>query len=88
MNDNNQPEEPGQGGPNPWMKSLMLWGGIFLALLLVVQLPNQRTGLRRDYRFVIHSVTPSERRTRRRISGAKSGSRSDGTTCTGVYSIA
>ncbi len=38
MNDNNQPEEPGQGGPNPWMKSLMLWGGIFLALLLVVSM--------------------------------------------------
>ncbi len=38
MSDNNQPEEPGQGGPNPWMKSLMLWGGIFLALLLVVSM--------------------------------------------------
>ena len=25
-------------GPNPWMKSLMVWGGVFLALLLMVSM--------------------------------------------------
>ena len=24
--------------PNPWMKSLMVWGGVFLALLLMVSM--------------------------------------------------
>ncbi|MBL8656773.1 MAG: ATP-dependent zinc metalloprotease FtsH [Altererythrobacter sp.] len=28
--------DPGGGGLNPWVKSLMIWGGIFLALLVVV----------------------------------------------------
>ena len=32
MSDNREPENT----PNPWMKSLLIWGGIFLALLLVV----------------------------------------------------
>ncbi|MEO1969582.1 MAG: ATP-dependent zinc metalloprotease FtsH [Sphingomonadaceae bacterium] len=36
MSDSNQPGEPEGGGPNPWVKSLMIWGGIFLALLIVV----------------------------------------------------
>ncbi len=52
MNDNNQPEEPGQGGPNPWVKSLMMWGGIFLALLLVVSMfgnAGQTTGTQIGY---------------------------------------
>ncbi|MEZ5743929.1 MAG: ATP-dependent zinc metalloprotease FtsH [Sphingomonadaceae bacterium] len=31
MNDNDQEPEP-----NPWMKSLLVWGGIFLVLLMVV----------------------------------------------------
>ncbi|NMW32350.1 ATP-dependent zinc metalloprotease FtsH [Altererythrobacter sp. RZ02] len=31
MNDDNEPQ-----APNPWIKSLMIWGGIFMALLLVV----------------------------------------------------
>ncbi|MXO91707.1 ATP-dependent zinc metalloprotease FtsH [Pontixanthobacter aquaemixtae] len=31
MNDENEPQTP-----NPWIKSMMVWGGIFLALLLVV----------------------------------------------------
>jgi cell division protease FtsH len=40
MNDNREPENT----PNPWMKSLLVWGGIFLALLLVVSMFNgQRT---------------------------------------------
>ncbi len=40
MNDDNDPREPGPGG-NPWIKSLMVWGGIFLALLLVVSMFGQ-----------------------------------------------
>jgi cell division protease FtsH len=31
MNDENEPQTP-----NPWIKSMMVWGGIFMALLLVV----------------------------------------------------
>ncbi|MEN7538328.1 ATP-dependent zinc metalloprotease FtsH [Aurantiacibacter flavus] len=34
MSDNREPE----GGGNPWMKSLMIWGGIFVALLLVISM--------------------------------------------------
>ncbi|AKQ41371.1 ATP-dependent metalloprotease [Aurantiacibacter atlanticus] len=34
MSDNREPEEQ----PNPWMKSLLVWGGIFLALLLAVSM--------------------------------------------------
>lgn len=36
MNDDNQPSG------NPWLKSLMVWGGIFLALLLVVSMFGPR----------------------------------------------
>ncbi len=36
MSDNREPE--GGGNPNPWMKSLMIWGGIFMALLLVISM--------------------------------------------------
>ena len=36
-NDNQTPEPEGNG-PNPWIKSLMVWGGVFLGLLLVVSL--------------------------------------------------
>jgi cell division protease FtsH len=36
MSDQNSPPEPEGNGPNPWVKSLMSWGGIFLALLMVV----------------------------------------------------
>jgi cell division protease FtsH len=35
MSDQNDPQQQGDG-PNPWVKQLMIWGGIFLALLLVV----------------------------------------------------
>ncbi|GAA4044493.1 ATP-dependent zinc metalloprotease FtsH [Parerythrobacter jejuensis] len=38
MSDHNTPQDPNEGGPNPWMKSLMMWGGIFLALLLAVSM--------------------------------------------------
>ncbi|HMO68889.1 MAG TPA: ATP-dependent metallopeptidase FtsH/Yme1/Tma family protein, partial [Novosphingobium sp.] len=37
MNDDRPPEG------NPWMKSLMVWGGIFMALLLVVSMFGSRT---------------------------------------------
>jgi len=36
MRDQNEPGDPQENGPNPWMKSLMVWGGVFLALLVVV----------------------------------------------------
>ncbi|MBU1757443.1 MAG: cell division protein FtsH, partial [Alphaproteobacteria bacterium] len=36
MRDQNEPGDPQDNGPNPWVKSLMVWGGIFLALLVVV----------------------------------------------------
>ena len=35
----NKDEQP---GGNPWLKSLMIWGGIFLALLLVVSMFGER----------------------------------------------
>src|SRR5687768_11360232 len=41
MSDGKDPQGPGPGGPNPWIKSLMVWGGIFLALLLVVSMFGQ-----------------------------------------------
>ena len=34
MSDKQEPN----GNPNPWAKSLLVWGGIFLALLLVVSM--------------------------------------------------
>ena len=43
MSDRNQQNDPQGGpngnpggGPNPWVKSLMIWGGVFLALLVLV----------------------------------------------------
>ena len=40
MNDGQDPnrDPEGGGGGNPWVKSLLVWGGIFLALLLVVSM--------------------------------------------------
>ncbi len=39
MNDQDPNRDPeGEGGGNPWVKSLLVWGGIFLALLLVVSM--------------------------------------------------
>ncbi|MGB3165217.1 MAG: ATP-dependent zinc metalloprotease FtsH [Alteraurantiacibacter sp.] len=37
MSDNRDNREP-EDQPNPWMKSLLVWGGIFLALLLAVSM--------------------------------------------------
>ncbi|RYE53155.1 MAG: cell division protein FtsH, partial [Hyphomicrobiales bacterium] len=36
MSDQNNGGDPENGGMSPWVKSLMIWGGIFLALLVVV----------------------------------------------------
>ena len=47
MNDDNEPQTP-----NPWVKSLMVWGGIFMALILVVTMfgnAGQTTGTQIDY---------------------------------------
>ena len=38
MNDQNDPNQQPPEGQNPWVKQQMIWGGIFLALLLVVSL--------------------------------------------------
>lgn len=38
MNDQNDPNQQPPEGQNPWVKQLMIWGGIFLALLMVVSL--------------------------------------------------
>ena len=48
MSDNREPENQ----PNPWMKSLLVWGGIFVALLLVVSMfggSNDATGSQITY---------------------------------------
>jgi cell division protease FtsH len=38
MSDQNDPNQQPPEGQNPWVRHLMIWGGIFLALLLVVSL--------------------------------------------------
>ncbi|MEL7446701.1 MAG: ATP-dependent zinc metalloprotease FtsH, partial [Pseudomonadota bacterium] len=39
MSDQNDPQQnPPPEGQNPWVKQLMIWGGVFLALLLVVSM--------------------------------------------------
>ncbi|MEE4200878.1 ATP-dependent zinc metalloprotease FtsH [Erythrobacter sp.] len=47
MSEQNDPNQQPPEGQNPWVKQLMIWGGIFMALLLVVSLFNggsQATG--------------------------------------------
>jgi cell division protease FtsH len=49
MNDNEKQSGNGDGGgnpggPNPWMKSLLIWVGILLALAVVVTMFDGRTG--------------------------------------------
>ncbi|MGN6496301.1 MAG: ATP-dependent zinc metalloprotease FtsH [Tsuneonella sp.] len=44
MSDDKDPRDPNSGGTNPWVKSLLVWGGIFLALLLVVSMFGQAGG--------------------------------------------
>ncbi|QSB45550.1 ATP-dependent metallopeptidase FtsH/Yme1/Tma family protein [Altererythrobacter sp. FM1] len=41
MNDDKDPRDPESGGPNPLMKNLFVWGGVFLALMLAVSLFGQ-----------------------------------------------
>jgi len=38
MSDDKEPHSGGTGGGNPWMKSLFIWAGILLALVLFVQI--------------------------------------------------
>src|SRR5690606_25038016 len=48
MSENREPEN----GGNPWIKSLLVWGGIFLALLLVVSMfssPRDAAGTQMRY---------------------------------------
>jgi len=48
MSENREPE----GNGNPWIKSLMIWGGIFLGLLLVVSMfggPQEAAGTQLRY---------------------------------------
>jgi cell division protease FtsH len=40
MSENRERDPEGGGNGNPWVKSLVVWGGIFLALLLVVSMFN------------------------------------------------
>jgi len=70
MSDNGDPNgnrDPGRDpGGNPWMKSLMVWGGIFLALLLVVSMfgsPNAAQGTQMrysDFRAKVEEGTVAE----------------------------
>ena len=70
MSDNQDPNgnrDPGrEPGGNPWMKSLLVWGGIFLALLLVVSMfgnpaANQGAQLRySDFRAKVAEGSVSE----------------------------
>ena len=50
--DGQDPNGSGGGGPNPWVRSLMIWGGIFLALLLAVSMfggASENTGTQISY---------------------------------------
>ncbi len=40
MSDENDPQQNPPENPNPWVKQLMIWGGIFMALLIVVSMFN------------------------------------------------
>ena len=44
MSDENPQQGPEGNGPNPWVKSLMIWGGIFFALLVAVTMFGNGTG--------------------------------------------
>ncbi|MET3761971.1 ATP-dependent zinc metalloprotease FtsH [Sphingomonas sp. UYEF23] len=43
MNDNDKQPGDDSGGPNPWMKSLLIWVGILVALALFVTLIDNRS---------------------------------------------
>ncbi|PKP90802.1 MAG: cell division protein FtsH, partial [Alphaproteobacteria bacterium HGW-Alphaproteobacteria-14] len=62
MSDQNDPQPQGDG-PNPWVKQLMIWGGIFLALLLVVTMfgnAGQTTGTAIRYSDFRNAVAEGE----------------------------
>ncbi|MEL7189593.1 MAG: ATP-dependent zinc metalloprotease FtsH [Pseudomonadota bacterium] len=44
MSEQNDPNQQPPEGQNPWVKQLMIWGGIFLALLLAVSLFSNSGG--------------------------------------------
>ena len=43
MNDQDKPQGPDAGGPNPWMKHLLIWAGILVAGALFVTMLDGRT---------------------------------------------
>ena len=43
MNDNDKQPGSDNNGPNPWMKSLLIWVGILVALALFVTLIDNRS---------------------------------------------
>ena len=58
MSDDNNPDQQPEG-QNPWVKQLMIWGGIFMALLLVVSLfggSSEPAGERIPYSEFIEAV--------------------------------
>jgi cell division protease FtsH len=38
MSEQREPNQQGPDGPTPWLKSMLVWGGIFLALVMMVSL--------------------------------------------------
>lgn len=63
MNDPNQSGGPEGGGQNPWVKSLMIWGGVFLALLVVVSAfggAGRTTGEQLRYSDFRHKVAEGQ----------------------------
>ncbi|MEP3052438.1 MAG: ATP-dependent zinc metalloprotease FtsH [Erythrobacter sp.] len=38
MNDEHDPQQEPPENPNPWVKQLVIWGGVFMALLLIVSM--------------------------------------------------
>ncbi len=63
MSDPNDPQQQPPEGQNPWVKQLMIWGGIFLALLLVVSLFNnagQNPGTTIEYSEFRNQVTAGQ----------------------------
>ncbi len=63
MSDQNDPQQEPPEGQNPWVKQLMIWGGIFLALLLVVSMfgnAGQSAGREMQYSQFREAVTAGE----------------------------
>ena len=38
MSDSREPNQQGPEGPNPWIRSLMIWGGVFVALIMMISM--------------------------------------------------